>query len=100
MNLEKGKLYTFPSGRMMEGYGYIDEAGVFEGLFVGKTMNEDGTMDCYFLLDDRRKVRARLWLDSAYLGMDITPLGARVRLTFKKAGSGKCYLRGTAVNIE
>jgi hypothetical protein len=75
-------------------YRYMEQDGEFEGRFVWRWKNPRGDLECFFDLDDGRKIRATTWADREYLHMDTFPVGDRCRLEFRRSGSGRrSYLR-------
>lgn len=75
-------------------YDFSKTEGCFSARYVGKWLNKDQNLVCCFDFDDGRKIRAMVWQDDDYLGMDKVALGSHVVLEFKTAANSKnIYLR-------
>lgn len=75
-------------------YDFCKTEGSFSARYVARWMNKNQNLVCCFDFDDGRKIRAMVWQDNDYLGMDKIKLGAIVVLDFKASANSKnIYLR-------
>lgn len=77
-------------------YVTAEQEGVFWATLDYKRWGRNRNVLAYFTLEDGRKVMASAWQNTGYLGIPDIPMGATVRLTFKKAKNGLAYLRDIA----
>lgn len=78
-------------------FGFLDEEGTFPCILAGKKCTKFGTLICYFVLDDGRRICAMAWEDTDYYGLDRIRPGTRLDITFRRSRAGKNYLRGAEV---
>lgn len=95
--MEDYKRESFYGNDNFDEYEFIDEEGSFECDYVGRWMNKDENLVCCFDFDDGRKVRAMAWQNAGYYKFEQIPLGSRVRLEFKRSGSGRNYMRKVVI---
>ena len=81
----------------LDAYEYLEEEGVFDCIFRSRRMTKYDDLLCFFDFEDSRKIIAIAWKDNAYFKLDQIPLGSRLRLEYKRAGSGRVYLRNVQV---
>ena len=90
-NLEK-QLYG--ESLNLDIYRLAEREGVFDATLDLKRWGRKQNMLAYFTFADGDKIMASAWQDTGYLGIPDIRVGTAVRLTFRRAGSGKIYLRG------
>lgn len=70
-------------------YGSMESEGTFTGTLDLKRWGSlKNCIVVYFTLDDGRKIITLVWLNTDYHGLKNTPIGSRLKLTFKKNEKG------------
>lgn len=96
MEFQRESMYP---GDKFQDYKFMEKDGWVEGVLVSKWKNKNENLICCFDLVDGGKIKAVGFRDSHYCGLDLIRVGGRARLEFRRAESGRYYLRNV-VDLE
>ena len=85
------------SGFDSRNYHFITETGTFTGYLDLKVWGKR-CLECFFTIEDGRKIVACTFPEADYLGLADIPIGTNLRLTFEETvRSKRIYLRKAEV---
>ena len=73
-------------------YAFPDFEGAFDATIACKRWNKSKNLLIYLDFEDGRKIITAAWNTTGFYGLADMPVGTKVKITFKKAKSGKSFL--------